>query len=81
MLIHIPMHFLFWVFNETSMKRYRDIAELANGRELKDGKIVKYFQFPTFMKAMDIVNSLQRLLTRLTTIRLLRLDGEPSNCP
>ena len=58
MLIHIPMHFLFWVFNETSMKRYRDIAELANGRELKDGKIVKYFQFPTFMKAMDIVNSI-----------------------
>jgi pterin-4a-carbinolamine dehydratase len=56
----------------------RAIAELANGWELKEGKIVKYFQFPSFMKAMDFVN---RLLTRLTTIRLLRLTGEPSNCP
>jgi 4a-hydroxytetrahydrobiopterin dehydratase len=39
----------------------RAIAELANWRELKDGKIVKYFQFPSFMKAMGFVNSIPKI--------------------
>src|SRR6476661_3580590 len=39
----------------------RAIAELANGWELKEGKIVKYFQFPSFMKAMDFVNSIAKI--------------------
>lgn len=44
------------------MKRYKVvIAELANGWELKEGKIVKYFQFPSFMKAMDFVNSIAKI--------------------
>ena len=39
----------------------RAIAELGNGWDLKEGKIVKYFQFPSFMKAMDFVNSIAKI--------------------
>lgn len=43
-----------------------DIAELNESSwELKDGKLVKSFQFPSFIKAIDYVNEIAILAERL----------------
>jgi 4a-hydroxytetrahydrobiopterin dehydratase len=41
------------------------IADLDNGWELKDGKIVKSFQFNSFMDAIEFVNEIARIAERL----------------
>ena len=41
------------------------IADLDNGWELKDGKIVKSFQFSSFMDAIEFVNKIARIAERL----------------
>ena len=41
------------------------IADLDNGWELKDGKIVKSFQFRSFMDAIEFVNEIARIAERL----------------
>jgi 4a-hydroxytetrahydrobiopterin dehydratase len=41
------------------------IADLDNGWELKDGKIVKSFQFTSFMDAIEFVNEIARTAERL----------------
>ena len=41
------------------------IANLDNGWELKDGKIVKSFQFTSFMDAIEFVNEIARIVERL----------------
>ena len=40
------------------------IADLDNGWELKDGKIVKSFQFSSFMDAIEFVNEIARIAER-----------------
>jgi len=40
------------------------IANLDNGWELKDGKIVKSFQFSSFMDAIEFVNEIARIAER-----------------
>ena len=42
-----------------------NIADLDNGWELKDGKIVKSFQFTSFMDAIEFVNEIARIAERL----------------
>ena len=42
-----------------------NIADLDNGWELKDGKIVKSFQFTSFMNAIEFVNEIARIAERL----------------
>jgi 4a-hydroxytetrahydrobiopterin dehydratase len=41
------------------------IADLDNGWELKDGKIVKLFQFTSFKDAIEFVNEIARIAERL----------------
>jgi 4a-hydroxytetrahydrobiopterin dehydratase len=41
------------------------IADLDNGWELKDGKIVKSFQFTSFMDAIEFVNEIAGVAERL----------------
>jgi len=41
------------------------IADLNNGWELKDGKIVKSFQFSSFMDAIEFVNEIAGIAERL----------------
>jgi 4a-hydroxytetrahydrobiopterin dehydratase len=41
------------------------IADLDNRWELKDGKIVKSFQFSSFMDAIEFVNEIARIAERL----------------
>ena len=41
------------------------IADLNNGWKLKDGKIVKSFQFSSFMDAIEFVNEIARIAERL----------------
>ena len=41
------------------------IADLDNGWELKDGKIVKSFQFRSFMEAIEFVKEIARIAERL----------------
>jgi 4a-hydroxytetrahydrobiopterin dehydratase len=41
------------------------IEDLDNGWELKDGKIVKSFQFTSFMDAIEFVNEIARIAERL----------------
>jgi len=41
------------------------IGDLDNGWELKDGKIVKSFQFNSFMDAIEFVNEIARIAERL----------------
>ena len=43
----------------------RNITDLANGWELKDGKIVKSFQFSSFMKAIEFVSEIAKVSERL----------------
>src|SRR6188508_1852618 len=42
-----------------------NIADLDKGWELKDGKIVKSFQFSSFMNAIDFVNEIAKIAERL----------------
>ena len=41
------------------------IADLDNGWELKDGKIVKSFQFPSFMDTIEFVNKIATVAERI----------------
>jgi 4a-hydroxytetrahydrobiopterin dehydratase len=41
------------------------IADLDNGWELKDGKIVKSFQFTSFINAIEFVNEIAKVAERL----------------
>ena len=41
------------------------IADLDNGWQLKDGKIVKSFQFSSFMDAIEFVNEIARIAETL----------------
>ena len=41
------------------------IADLDNGWELKDGKIVKSFQFTSFKDAIEFINEIARIAERL----------------
>jgi 4a-hydroxytetrahydrobiopterin dehydratase len=44
----------------------KSIAELNKSSwELKDGKLVKSFQFPSFIKAIDYVNEIAIIVERL----------------
>ncbi len=42
-----------------------NIEDLGNGWELKDGKIVKSFQFTSFMNAIKFVNEIAKVAERL----------------
>src|SRR5437868_15472474 len=42
-----------------------NIANLDNGWELKDEKIVKLFEFSSFMKAIEFVNKIAMVAERL----------------
>jgi 4a-hydroxytetrahydrobiopterin dehydratase len=41
------------------------IAELGNGWELVDGKIIKSFQFPSFMDAIEFVNKIANVAEKV----------------
>jgi 4a-hydroxytetrahydrobiopterin dehydratase len=43
----------------------KNIAELNRGWELRDGKVVKSFQFPSFMNAIGFVNEIAKIAERL----------------
>jgi 4a-hydroxytetrahydrobiopterin dehydratase len=42
-----------------------NIAELGNGWELVDGKIIKSFQFPSFMDAIEFVNKIANVAEKV----------------
>jgi 4a-hydroxytetrahydrobiopterin dehydratase len=42
-----------------------NIAELDRGWEVKDGKVVKAFQFSSFMNAIGFVNEIAKVAERL----------------
>ena len=42
-----------------------NVADLDNGWELKDGKIVKSFQFSSFMNAIEFVNKIAKVAERV----------------
>ena len=42
-----------------------NIAKIGNGWELKDDRIIKSFQFPTFMKSIEFVNTVASIAERL----------------
>ena len=42
-----------------------NIANLDNRWELKDGKIVKLFEFSSFMKSVEFVNKIAKVAERL----------------
>jgi 4a-hydroxytetrahydrobiopterin dehydratase len=43
----------------------KNIVELDRGWELKDGKVVKSFQFSSFMNAIEFVNEIAKIAERL----------------
>jgi 4a-hydroxytetrahydrobiopterin dehydratase len=43
----------------------RDIEELGSGWELKDDKIIKSFQFPSFMNAIEFVNDVANIAEKV----------------
>jgi 4a-hydroxytetrahydrobiopterin dehydratase len=43
----------------------RAIEALDSGWELKEGKIVKSFQFPSFMKAIEFVNDVAKIAEKV----------------
>ena len=43
----------------------RAIEELGSGWELKEGKIVKSFQFPSFMNAIEFVNDVAKIAEKV----------------
>jgi|ERR1700758_3420732 len=43
----------------------RTIEELGSGWELKDDKIIKSFQFPSFMNAIEFVNDVANIAEKM----------------
>jgi 4a-hydroxytetrahydrobiopterin dehydratase len=43
----------------------RAIEELGSGWELKDDKIIKSFQFPSFMNAIEFVNDVANIAEKM----------------
>jgi 4a-hydroxytetrahydrobiopterin dehydratase len=43
----------------------RAIEELGSGWELKDDKIIKSFQFPSFMNAIEFVNDIANIAEKV----------------
>ena len=43
----------------------KNIVELDSGWELKDGKVVKSFQFSSFMNAIEFVSGVAKIAERL----------------
>jgi 4a-hydroxytetrahydrobiopterin dehydratase len=42
-----------------------NIANLDNGWELKDGKLIKLFEFSSFMESIEFVNKIAKIAERL----------------
>ena len=55
------------------------IADLDDGWELKDRKIVKSFQFSSFMDAIEFVNEIARIVRDLIITQLSTLTGRLLN--
>jgi 4a-hydroxytetrahydrobiopterin dehydratase len=53
-----------------------NIADLGNGWELKDGKIVKSFQFTSFMNAIEFVNEIARVAERLDHHPIITINSK-----
>ena len=47
------------MLSEEDVRKY--ISDLGNAWELKDGKIVKSFQFDSFMNAIEFVNKIAKV--------------------
>src|SRR5713226_8968753 len=43
----------------------RAIEELGSGWELKEGKIMKSFEFPSFIKAIEFVNDVAKIAEKV----------------
>ena len=43
----------------------RNISKIDGGWELKEGKIVKSFRFPSFMKAIEFVNEVAKIAEKM----------------
>ena len=52
------------------------IADLDSGWESKDGKIVKSFQFSSFMDAIEFVNEIARIAERLDHHPIISINWE-----
>ena len=52
------------MLSEKDVRKY--LADLGNKWELKDGKIVKSFQFSSFMDAIDFVNKIAKVAEELS---------------
>ena len=65
------------MLSEQDVRKY--ISDLGKAWELKDGKIVKSFHFPSFMDAIEFVIEVARIAEELTIIQLLQLTGRQSN--
>lgn len=51
------------MLSEEDVRKY--ISDLGNAWELKDGKIVKSFQFDSFMDAIEFVNKVAKVAEKL----------------
>jgi 4a-hydroxytetrahydrobiopterin dehydratase len=51
------------MLSEEEVRKY--ISDLGNAWELKDGKIVKSFQFASFMDAIEFVNKVAKVAEKL----------------
>ena len=51
------------MLSEEEVKMY--LADLDKAWELKDGKLVKSFQFPSFIDAIEFVNEVAKVAERL----------------
>ena len=56
-------------------------TDLGREWELKDGKLVKSFQFSSFMNAIDFVNEIAKIAKSLTIMQLSQLTGRVLNFP
>lgn len=43
----------------------RNMTDLVSGWEVKDGMIIKSFQFPSFMNAIEFVNEIAKIAERV----------------
>jgi 4a-hydroxytetrahydrobiopterin dehydratase len=48
-----------------------------SGWELKEGKIVKSFQFPSFMKALEFVNDVAKIAEKVNHIIIITINWNP----
>ena len=81
-MIHLDLVLLKGTSSQTKEEVEKSIAtDLGREWELKDGKLVKSFQFSSFMNAINFVNEIAKIAERLDHHPIITINWKSVKSP